>query len=351
MHVAILTHTQFIPTARRESPAFSATERDVMASLLRIGCRASFVPTDRSLRDIAADLDNQPIDAVWNLVEEMHDREAGDARFVAWLRNRGEAFTGCGSKAMRLSRDKHLAKALVKKLGLRVPDGFLPGRDRIVRVPAGLRYPLFVKSRTEDSSRGVGIRSLVKTYRQLLDRIDYLRVQWQTEPIVEEFIPGRDCYSGWMPGLPDPCLPAIELLLPLPTDFATEKVKWSLRHQRRLGASYRPAQGATGLQNPVRRVASALSLDGYARIDWRRTADGEWFFLEANPNPDFSVDGELATAARAAGIPHEELVRLVLNHAFERRNSDRSKKNRLRRQMKGKRNDRSTATEDDHRTV
>ncbi len=46
----------------------------------------------------------------------------------------------------------------------------------------------------------------------------------------------------------------------------------------------------------AKRVYRTLELDGYARIDFRLSADGTPYFLEANPNPEIAQSQEFATA-------------------------------------------------------
>ena len=57
------------------------------------------------------------------------------------------------------------------------------------------------------------------------------------------------------------------------------------------------------LQRTAKRIYRTLKLDGYARIDFRLSADGTPYFIEANPNPEIAKSQEFATAAR-----HEDLI-------------------------------------------
>jgi len=99
-------------------------------------------------------------------------------------------------------------------------------------------------------------------------------------------------------------------------------VKHSLRYQRARGIRLVPADLAPDLvarlARESRRVYQALHLDGYARLDWRLRADGELFFLEANPNPEVARFEEFALAAEAAGLGYEPLVQRLLQLGLAR---------------------------------
>ena len=56
------------------------------------------------------------------------------------------------------------------------------------------------------------------------------------------------------------------------------------------------------LERVSKRIYRMLSLEGYARIDYRLSEDGKLYFLEANPNPELANYEELAHAAAKAGI-------------------------------------------------
>jgi D-alanine-D-alanine ligase len=55
-----------------------------------------------------------------------------------------------------------------------------------------------------------------------------------------------------------------------------------------------------------------LELDGYARIDFRLSADGTPYFIEANPNPEIAKSQEFATAARHVGLAYPDLLHRIL---------------------------------------
>jgi D-alanine-D-alanine ligase len=66
------------------------------------------------------------------------------------------------------------------------------------------------------------------------------------------------------------------------------------------------------IQRAAKRIYRALGLDGYARIDFRLSADGTPYFIEANPNPEIAKSQEFATAAQHAGLKYPALLQRIL---------------------------------------
>ena len=60
-------------------------------------------------------------------------------------------------------------------------------------------------------------------------------------------------------------------------------------------------------------------LDGYARIDFRLSADGTPYFLEANPNPEIAEGQEFALSAKHDGIKYPDLLHRILALGIQRR--------------------------------
>ena len=71
----------------------------------------------------------------------------------------------------------------------------------------------------------------------------------------------------------------------------------------------------------AKRIYRTLELDGYARIDFRLSADGVPYFLEANPNPEIAESQEFAAAARLDGMPYPDLLQRILTLGIRRTSS------------------------------
>ena len=100
--------------------------------------------------------------------------------------------------------------------------------------------------------------------------------------------------------------------------IATEKIKWDLDYQKKIGIKTGPAENlpdaaAERISDLSKRVCRILGLNGYARMDFRLTADGKVYLMEPNPNPDLGRDEDFSRSAKMAGLEFPELVQRIIN--------------------------------------
>ena len=180
-----------------------------------------------------------------------------------------------------------------------------------LRLPRKIKYPLFVKSTTEDASLGISQASIVTDKAQLKQRIEFVHDQVQTDALVEEYIEGRELYVGVMGNDRLTRLPMWEMkfgsLSESSAGIATRRVKWDKKYQKKHGIDTYEAQDlppavVARLDKLSRRIYRCLGLSGCARIDYRMNADGQIYVIEANPNPNLAADEDFAQSALAAGV-------------------------------------------------
>ena len=267
---------------------------------------------------------------MFNLLEEFQDQVVYDQHVVAFLELMRVPYTGRNPRGLTLARDKALSKLVAAHHRVRVPRFEVFREGRAVRRPARLRYPLIVKSLVAESSVGISKASLVRDDEALAARVRFVHEWIHTDAIAEEFIPGRELYVGVIGNeRRRRVLPPRELVMeraPGEELIATERVKHSLRYQEARGVELVPAdlapELAARLARASKRVYQALHLDGYARLDWRLRADGELYFLEANPNPEIARFEEFALAAEATGLGYEALIQRILSLGLGRAGPD-----------------------------
>jgi len=200
-------------------------------------------------------------------------------------------------------------------------------RGRRTLRPRSLRFPLFVKSASEEASLGISQASLVDSDERLAERVRFVHESVGTDAIVEEYIEGRELYVAAIGNERIRTLPVWELdfgkLSETGEPIATERVKHSLEYQKKHGIDARRAENLDAnvqrsLERTTRRVYRMLELDGYARVDYRLTGSGEIYLLEANPNPEIAEKEEFASAALAAGLSYRQLLQRIVSLALAR---------------------------------
>jgi D-alanine-D-alanine ligase len=100
--------------------------------------------------------------------------------------------------------------------------------------------------------------------------------------------------------------------------IATSKVKWDEAYQKKIGlttsaAENLPDDARRRLTTLAKRVYRILGLSGYARMDFRMSADGRVHVLEANPNPQLAFGEDFAESANHIGINYEQLLQRIVS--------------------------------------
>jgi D-alanine-D-alanine ligase len=322
----VLVHATLVPPNSLEGATEKEieewrTEYDVISHLRAAGHDVRPLGLSDSLSELrGAILDWKP-DIVFNLLEEFDGIVTYDQHVVAFLELMRQPYTGCNPRGMMLSRDKVLSKQLLSYHRVPTPQFMVFPRGQRARVPRRLRFPLFVKSSTEDASLGIAHASVVTDARQLVERIAFMHEQVNSDALVEEYIEGRELYVGVIGNDRLRVLPVWEMTFgSLPENLpaiATRKVKWDRRYQQKYGITTAAAQDLpegteARLEQLSKRIYRALHLSGYARMDFRLRSDGSLYVLEANANPNISAAEDFAQSALTAGLNYGELLQRIL---------------------------------------
>jgi D-alanine-D-alanine ligase len=270
------------------------------------------------LRSIVADW--KP-DIAFNLLEEFQGIVTYDQYVVAFLELMRLPYTGCNPRGMMISRDKALSKQILAYHRIPTAKFALVPRNRRYRPPRRLKFPLFVKSATEDASLGISQASVVHDPQKLRERIEFIHEQTNSDALVEEYVEGRELYIGVIGNDRLTTFPLWELdfgtLPEAMAGIATRKVKWDRNYQRKHGIATGPARElpeavVLRIARIARRIYGALALSGYARVDLRLKPDGSVYVLEANANPNLAVTEDLATSALSGGLGYDALLERIL---------------------------------------
>jgi D-alanine-D-alanine ligase len=258
---------------------------------------------------------------VFNLMESFEGISMFDQNVVSYLELLRVPYTGCNPRGLILSRDKALSKTLLAYHRLPIPEFAVFRVGRAVQRPKRLKFPLIVKSVTQESSIGISQASVVENEAALKERVRFIHHKIGTDAIVERYIDGRELYCGVIGNLKLQVFPVWELLFKKMSDenwrIATERVKWSDTYQKKHGitsalAKELPEGLSDEIQKISKRVYRTLDLSGYARIDLRLDGDGKVYVLEANPNPQLAYGEDFAESAETSGVSYESLLQRII---------------------------------------
>jgi len=232
------------------------------------------------------------------------------------------AYTGCNPRGLLLARDKSLSKKLLAYHRIEVPEFEVCRIGRPIRRPKRLPFPLIVKSLTQEASIGISQASVVDGDEKLKERVTFIHESIGTAAIVEQYIEGRELYVGVIGNQVLQALPVWELFFTnMPEGakrIATDRVKWSVKYQKKYGIDSGPATELPdgqpeAIQHLCKRAYRALELSGYARIDLRLDEAGNAWVLEANPNPQIAKGEDFAASAEKVGLGYEAVLQRIIN--------------------------------------
>jgi D-alanine-D-alanine ligase len=299
-------------------------EYDVLSTLEKLGHEARPLGVHDDLNVIRdAVMTFQP-DVAFNLLEGFRDFHCFDQHVVSYLELLNQHYTGCNPRGLMLARDKALTKKIMAFHRVHVPAFATFPRRRPVARPRRLPFPLLVKSVNVEGSVGIVQASIVRDDEQLKERVRLIHEQLDTTAIAEQFVEGRELYVGVIGNHRLRSFPAWEMVFEKAPDdmplIATNKAKFDPAYQKRWGIVTKPAS-AVGLADGVeayidstsKRVYRLLGLTGYARLDYRLTADNRLYLLEANPNPQLGQGEDFAESAEAVGVHYDQLIRQIVN--------------------------------------
>ncbi len=320
MHEALIPPEEF-KSAELKAAAWR-TEYDILNTLKKIGHDVQSVGIGSDLGVIRKAIEDFKPHIAFNLLEEFDGQSILDQNVVSFLELSRIPYTGCNPRGMMIARDKALCKKILSFHRIHTPEFVVFPIGNKIKLPKRMKYPLIVKSLIEEASLGISQASVVYSDQQLADRVQFIHNKIGTDTLAEEYIDGREIYASVMGNSRTNVYTIWELFFKnMPegqSKIATAKAKWDLEYQKKCGIDSGPSKDLTSEQskkiiNLSKRVFNILGLNGYARIDYRMNVAGEVYVIEVNPNPQIAFDEDFANAAKASGIPYNELLQKILN--------------------------------------
>ncbi|HSE99181.1 MAG TPA: ATP-grasp domain-containing protein [Blastocatellia bacterium] len=325
LRVIVLMHEDLIPPdtldgVENKERELWRTEYDVVSTLRDMGHEVWPVGVRNELDHIREAMDEHNPHIAFNLLEEFGGYPLFDQHVVSYLELRKQKYTGCNPRGLTLTHDKALTKKILAYHRIDVPRFAVFPINRKVKRPGRLRFPLFVKSVSDEGSVGIAKASVVSDEERLKERVEFIHKQNQTYAIAEEYIEGREIYVGVIGNNKLQAYTPWELrmtkLAEGAPNIATAKVKWDVAYQKKIGLETRPAdldpRMKSMLERLSKRIYRILGLSGYARVDYRVTEEGKIYVLEVNPNPQIARDEDFADSAEHVGVKYEELLQKII---------------------------------------
>ena len=237
----------------------------------------------------------------------LHGRGGEDGVLQGALQSLGVPCTGSGVLGSALSMDKIRTKQVWEALGLPTPGyvRHLAGDD-IGAAIAHVGLPAVVKPSHEGSSVGI---TRVRAQSDLAEAVK-LAARYDGELVIEQMIEGDEYTVGILQG---EALPSIHIVPK--AEFYDYHAKYVAEDTQYIC----PGLDAAG-EKEIRALAlvafNAAGCSGWGRVDVMRNRAGKFFLLEVNTTPGMTSHSLVPKAARAVGIPFEELCWRILETSF-----------------------------------
>lgn len=231
-------------------------------------------------------------------------------------------YVGCGVLASAVSMDKLYTKIIVDDLGVKQAD-YVPVMKHqlddmeavLNRVEAKFSYPVFIKPSNAGSSKGVSKAS----DREELKAGIIEAAKHDRKILVEETIVGHEVECAVFGGgtVPVKASGVGEILAA--ADFYDFDAKYNNEESRTVTDPVLPKDAAAKIPEIAKAIFQAVDGYGLSRVDFFVKEDGEVVFNEINTMPGFTAISMYPMLWEARGISKKQLVKELIDHAFERR--------------------------------
>lgn len=284
-------------SAEREVSLMSG--QGVLAALTGRGVDAqAFDPAQRPMDELKRD-------GFARVFIALHGRYGEDGTVQGALELLGIPYTGSGVMASAIGMDKVRTKQIWMAQGLATPRFAVPrSPDRLEELVDYLGLPLIMKPPHEGSTIGV----------TRVDAVEGLVPAWQAaakhdrDVLAEAFVDGAELTVAVVgSGDEAVALPIVEIRAPGGNyDYQN---KYFSDDTRYLCPAPFPELEAAEIQRIAVAAYRAIGCEGWGRVDFMVSRrDAKPLLLEVNTSPGMTSHSLVPMAARAVGVPYDELV-------------------------------------------
>ena len=238
----------------------------------------------------------------------LHGRGGEDGTLQGALEVLGIPYTGSGVMGSAIAMDKWRSKMIWLANGLPTPRfRILKEKENWQAVAHELGLPLIVKPANEGSTLGL---SKVTAAAQLPAAYELAAKKYHDLALAEQFIAGPE-YTASI--VAEEALPLIRIEAPQGNyDYQNKYFTDDTKYICPCGL---PAPKEAALRALALKAFLLLGCAGWGRVDLMLDAKGEPWLLEVNTSPGMTGHSLVPMAAKAVGIPYEDLCLKILEGA------------------------------------
>lgn len=197
-------------------------------------------------------------------------------------------YTGSDSYAHNLEKNKALAKSRVLSAGLDTSKFFVVNQITPLREKdISLNYPMFIKPVDRGGGLGIDSKSIVHNFSQLVDKVNEISSNFNSDSLVEEYLDGREFSVAILRYENTDSYQAMPLELVAPKNENGFRILSELVKSNDTETFNTVTNGELkiNLSSIAIKMFLALGASDYGRIDIRLDKKGVPQFLEANLIP------------------------------------------------------------------
>lgn len=241
----------------------------------------------------------------------LHGANGEDGKVQAAFDLFGIKYTGTGYLSSAMAMDKGVTKEIFRMHQVPTPIGVsMKKKARINDLSTlNLEFPVVVKTCCGGSSIGVYIVHDQEEYENALDQA----FSYENEVVVEQFINGTEYTVAVVDGK---AYPIVEIV---PCEgFYDYENKYKPGATRETCPAPISEELTKKMQDYAVKGYHALGLEGYARLDFMMTENGEMYCLEANTLPGMTPTSLIPQEARVLGMDYPSLCEELIRVSFKK---------------------------------
>jgi D-alanine-D-alanine ligase len=303
-------------------------KEDIQTALRAIGYETSIFNMSDDLDRFLAYLKAMQPDVIFNMVESLGDNAIHEMHVAGIYELLGIAYTGSGPWTLGTCLNKARTKEILQFNGIPTAKFLLvDDAASLNEKNLGLEFPIIVKPSAEDASVGIDNKSIVSTFPELVERVQFIVKKFQEAALIEEYIEGRELNVAILGNDPPQVLPISEIdFSGLPHNYpkiVTYDAKWmdgtkEFEGTKGICPSILPADVEKEVKDVSLRAYKLMGCRDYARVDIRLSKKMKPYVLEVNPNPDLSGDAGYVRSAKASGLTYADAINKIVGFAVGR---------------------------------
>lgn len=257
------------------------------------------------------------VDVVFNALHGEYGEDGGVQRLLDSLKVK---YTGSGHFSSALAMNKHLAKMVASRLGIKTPKFVLREENESLenlsnRVIRSFSPPWVIKPISKGSSVGVVVASHFPELFNILSDLETADYKF----IIEEYIAGKEATCGVVEnfrGQKIYALPSVEIRKPQGKTLFDYEAKYSGTTEEVCPGCFQEGEKKE-LESLSATIHEALGLADYSRSDFIVNRNGI-YYLETNSLPGLTPNSLLPKSLAAVGVKSPHFIDHILKQALSR---------------------------------